>query len=243
MSEIPNQAPPAAVTTAQRGAHAVDDIEFADGFASGNNAREAVDLSADPFADDLTAELEAAAPKPWRNRATVVLGALVLVVGGFLGGVQVEKHYGQTATAANARANAGSPFANARGGAGGTGGFGRGGGTGGTGTAGASSAPSTAAGGTATGGTATGGTATGGTAAGGTAAQTNIGKITLVDGTTIYVTLASGDVLTVRTTSATKVSVGAATKVSGLKAGQSVTVTGPTDSSGNVTATSIAAGP
>ena len=232
MSEIPNQAPTAAVTTAPRGAHAVDDVEFADGFATGNNAREAVDLSADPFADDLTAELEAAAPKSWHNRATVVLGALVLVVGGFLGGVQVEKHYGQTATPANARANAASPFA--RGGAGGTGGFGRGGGTGGTGTAGgASSAPSTAAGGTATGGTATGGTAT----------QTNTGKITLVDGTTIYVTLASGDVLTVKTTSATKVSVGSVTKVSGLKAGQSVTVSGPTDSSGNVTATSIAAGP
>ena len=123
--EIPNQAPPTTVATAPRGAHAVDDVEFADGFASGNNAREAVDLSADPFADDLTAELAAAAPKPWHNRATVVLGALVLIVGGFLGGVQVEKHYGKTTTAANARA-ALSQFANARGGAGGTGGFGRG---------------------------------------------------------------------------------------------------------------------
>lgn len=221
--EIPYQAPPTTVTNAVRGAHAVDDVEFADGFASGNNAREAVDLSADPFADDLTAELEAAAPKPWRNRATVVLGALVLVVGGFLGGVQVEKHYGKTTTAANAR-TAQSLFANARGGAGGTGGFGRGGATEGTGAAGggASSAP-------------TAGTSD-------TSAQTNTGKITLVDGTTIYVTLASGDVLTVKTTSATKVSVGSVSKVSGLKAGQSVTVTGPTDSSGNVTATSITAG-
>lgn len=72
--------------------------------------------------------------------------------------------------------------------------------------------------------------------------QTNSGKVTLVDGTTIYVTLASGDVLTVKTTASTKVSVGAVTKVSGLKAGESVTVTGPTDSSGNVTATSISAG-
>jgi hypothetical protein len=226
--EIPTQAPLATVDTAPRGAHAVDDVEFADGFVSGNNAREAVDLSADPFADDLTAELEAAAPKPWHNRATVVLGALVLVVGGFLGGVQVEKHLGKTTTAASARANAISQFANARGGAGGTGG--RGGGAGGTGTAGggASSAPTTGA---------------SGTTAGGTTAQTNTGKITLVDGTTIYVTLASGDVLSVKTTSATKVSVGSVTKVSGLKAGQSVTVTGPTDSSGNVTASTITAGP
>ena len=221
--DIPNQAPPTTVATAPRGAHAIDDVEFVDGVASGNNAREAVDLSADPFADDLTAELAAAAPKPWHNRATVVLGAFVLIVGGFLGGVQVEKHYGKTTTAANARA-ALSQFANARGGAGGTGGFGRGAGTGGTGTGGgtASAAPSTAS--------------------GGTSAQANAGKITLVDGSTIYVTLASGDVLTVKTTSATKVSVGAVSKVSGLKAGQSVTVTGPTDSSGNVTATSITAG-
>ncbi|HZE00071.1 MAG TPA: hypothetical protein VE132_18120 [Micromonosporaceae bacterium] len=219
--DIPNQAPPTTVATAPRGAHAVDDVEFIDGFASGNNAREAVDLSADPFADDLTAELAAAAPKPWHNRATVVLGALVLIVGGFLGGVQVEKHYGKTTTAANARA-ALSQFANARGGAGGTGGFGRGAGTGGTGSDTASAAPSTAS--------------------GSSSAQTNTGKITLVDGTTIYVTLASGDVLTVKTTSTTKVSVGSVGKVSGLKAGQSVTVTGPTDSSGNVTATSITAG-
>jgi hypothetical protein len=221
--EIPDQAPPTTVTTVSRGAHAVDEVEFADGFASGTNAREAVDLSADPFADDLTAELAAAAPKRWHNRATLVLGAVVLIVGGFLGGVQVEKHYGKTTTAANAR-TALSQFANARGGAGGTGGFGRGGATGGTGTGGgtASAAPSTAS--------------------GGTSAQTNTGKITLVDGSTIYVTLASGDVLTVKTTSATKVTVGAVSKVSGLKAGQSVTVTGPTDSSGDVTATSIGAG-
>ncbi|HEY9483021.1 MAG TPA: hypothetical protein VIR00_08665 [Micromonosporaceae bacterium] len=221
--EVPNQAPPTTVTTTSRGAHAVDDVEFADGFASGSNARETIDLSADPFADDLTAELQAAAPKPWHNRATVVLGALVLIVGGFLGGVQVEKHYGKTTTAANARA-ALSRFANARGGAGGIGGFGRGAGSGGTGTGGgtASAAPSTTS--------------------GGTSAQTNTGKITLVDGSTIYVTLASGDVLTVKTTSATNVSVGSVSKVSGLAAGQSVTVTGPTDSSGNVTATSITAG-
>lgn len=220
--EIPYQAP-TTVATAPRGTHTVDDIEFADGFAGGNNARDIVDLSADPFADDLTAELEAAAPQPWRNRATVVLGALLLVVGGFLGGVQVEKHYGTTTTAANARA-AQSLFANARGGGGGAGGFGRGAGTRGTGTAGGTASAAPTAG------------------ASRATAQINTGKITLVDGSTIYVTLASGDVLTIGTTSATKVSVGSVNKVSGLAAGQSVTVTGPTDSSGNVTATSITAG-
>jgi hypothetical protein len=179
-------------------------------------APEAVDLSADPFADDLTSELAAAAPKPWRNRATFVLAALVLIVGGFLAGVQVEKHYGSTTTASNARANALSQFA-ARAGEG----FGRGGT--GTGGAGATATPSSGASGAAS-------------------TQSNTGKITLVDGSTVYVTLAGGDVLTVKTTPTTKVSVGSVTKVSGLKAGQSITVTGPTDSSGNVTATSITSG-
>jgi hypothetical protein len=221
MSEIPNQAP-----AMPRGAHALDEPTsgpptFGDGYASADDA--GVDLSTDPFADNLAAELAAAAPKVWHNRVTYILGALVLVVGGFLGGVQVQKHFGTT-PAANARANAAAAFAAGRGGGAG---FGRGGGTGA---------------GTGTGGTTTGAGAAPTASAGAATTQTNTGKVTLVDGTTVYVTLASGDVLTVKTTSTTKVSVGSVTKVSGLTVGQSVTVTGPTDSNGNVTATSISAG-
>lgn len=168
-----------------------------------------VDLTTDPFADDLQAELAAAAPKKWHDRATYILGALALLVGGFLAGVQVEKHYGAT-SAADARNSAlASAFAN--GGFGGRG-FGGRGGAGATPSASAST-PATS--------------------------QALTGKITLVDGTTIYVTLASGDVLTVRTNATTKINVGTATKVSQLKAGETVTVTGPADSSGNVTAVSI----
>lgn len=231
MSDIPAPGPAPMSTTStststvSRGAGAFDDPAFADGYVSGDTTGEipvhdpsGVDLSTDPFADNLSAELEAAAPQPWRNRATYVLGALVLVAAGFVGGVQVEKHLGSTATAANARTGAAAAFAGARGAGGG---FGRGGGAnGGTPTSGASASAST------------------GTAA----TQTNTGKVTLVDGSTVYVTLASGDVLTVKTTSATKISVGSVTKVSGLKVGASVTVTGPTDANGNVTATSITAG-
>src|SRR5215475_8600922 len=141
MSEIHMQAPPDADMpgTSRRppfppsnGAHAMRDDEFVDGFAAGNNAPEAVDLSADPFADDLNAELAAAAPKQWRNRATLVLGALALVVGGFLGGVLTEKHFGGS-SATNARNAAIQQFLNG-GGAGGFGGGRRGGG-------GASAAP------------------------------------------------------------------------------------------------------
>ncbi|PZG16675.1 hypothetical protein C1I95_17080 [Micromonospora craterilacus] len=43
---------------------------------------------------DLTTELAAAAPKRWWNRTTLVLGALLLAVGGFLGGVQAQLAWG-----------------------------------------------------------------------------------------------------------------------------------------------------
>lgn len=180
----------------------------------------AVDLSADPFADDLHEELAAAAPKRWRNRATLALGALALLVGGFLGGVLTEKHFGASATT-DARNAAIQQFLNG-GGAGGFGGRNRG--------TGASAAPTPAASGS-------------GSGSGSATVQTNSGTIKLIDGTTVYVGLASGDVLTVQTTSATKINVASATRLSQLRAGQSVTVTGPTDASGDVTATSITAGP
>ncbi|MBB5826769.1 hypothetical protein [Micromonospora carbonacea] len=54
---------------------------------------------------DLTAALAAAAPRRWWNRGTLVLGALVLVVAGFLGGVQVQQRWGEPA-GGSARAGA-----------------------------------------------------------------------------------------------------------------------------------------
>lgn len=193
------------------------DIDYLDRFPPADAADaptvDHVDLTADPFADDLHDELAAAAPKRWHNRATYVLAALALLVGGFLAGVQVEKSYG-SGSAANSRNAALGALANGFGGRG----FGQGGGFGGRGGANPSASPSAPA------------------------VAPLTGKITLVDGTTVYVTLASGDVLTVRTTAATKVSVGTATKVSQLKAGETVTVTGPADSSGNVMASSITSG-
>ncbi len=179
----------------------------------------AVDLDSDPFADDLSKELAHAAPKTWFNRTTVIIGGLALIVGGFLGGIQVEKNYGSSSSnnAAAAIANARSQFA--RGGTGtgargegGTGGF-PGFGGGGTGGGGASSAA---------------------------AAQT--GTVKLVDGTTIYVTLSDGTVLTVKTSGSTKVTTASTTKLSALKVGETVTIAGGTpDSTGNMTATSVTA--
>ena len=59
--------------------------------------------------DGLAGELARAAPRRWWNRGTLVLGAAGLLLGGFLGGLQVQKHYGTDATTAPAgRAGAGA---------------------------------------------------------------------------------------------------------------------------------------
>ncbi len=71
--------------------------------------------------DGLAAELAAAAPRRWWNRGTLVLGVLALVMAGFLGGLQVQKHFGATATAGLNGRPAGFPAG------GGFGGPGRGG--------------------------------------------------------------------------------------------------------------------
>jgi len=53
---------------------------------------------------DLASALANAAPKRWWNRGTLVLGAAALLLGGFLGGLQVQKHWGAAATASSNRA-------------------------------------------------------------------------------------------------------------------------------------------
>lgn len=194
---------------------------------------EPIDLDADdevdPFTDNLSTELDAAASKTWRNRATTSLGVIAVLVIGFLGGVLVQKNYGNAPAAAATNRGFG-------GAAGFAGGFGRGTGAGrGTGTGAGTGAGS----GT---GTGTGTGAGGGSSAGAGASQT--GVIKLVDGNTIYVQLANGDVVTVRTSDSTKVSLATSAKVSALKKGQQVTFSGSTDSSsGTVTATSVTASP
>jgi hypothetical protein len=204
------------VQSQTRGAHEAEDTVDYDYAAADVNLdpnHADVDLDSDPFADDLSKELSHAAPKTWINRTTLVVGGLVLIVGGFLGGVQVQKHYGKSSSTAATPNLAQLRSQFARGGEGGFGGGGFAGGGSGTPTGRASAAP---------------------------AAQT--GKITLVDGSTIYVTLPNGTVLTVTTNSGTKVSVATSSKVSALKKGQTVTITGGTpDSTGKLTATSVTA--
>ncbi len=146
----------------------------------------------DPFADDLSEQLAAKAPRRYSNRATVYLVGLVLLVGGFLGGTQVQKHFGTASSGGNTPAVFPSNFRNAFGGAAG----GTGGGGGGT-----------------------------------------TGTVKLVDGTTVYVTTADGNIVIVHTNSDTTVTT--AGTVKDLTAGSTVTVTGQTAADGSVTASRI----
>src|SRR4051794_3940765 len=74
-------------------------------------------LGADPFDDDLAAELAKRAPRPAPGRTTLGLAGAVLIVAGFLGGVVVQRHWGTTTSPA-ATAGAGAGGFAGRGGAG-----------------------------------------------------------------------------------------------------------------------------
>src|SRR5690348_10903179 len=116
--------------------------------------------------DDLAVGLARAERKPWLTRSTLILGALVIALAGFVGGIQVQKAKTPAASAAGTGARGtGRQFPG-----GFTGGFNQ---------------PQ-------------GGTQT-------AAASATTGKIKLVDGTTIYIETATGDVITVKTSGTTTV--------------------------------------
>jgi len=149
-------------------------------------------MDEDPFEDDLTEQLAARAPRRLVNRATVVLAGLVLLIGGFVAGAQVEKNFGHPGSVSAA------PTAFPTGGRFG-GGF---------------AAPSP-----------TGGATT--------------GVVKFVDGTTVYITMPNGDVLTVKTDGSTAIQLTQPGTVKDLQVGATVTVTGPAGSDGTMTATKI----
>ncbi|WUH92092.1 hypothetical protein OG900_19580 [Streptomyces sp. NBC_00433] len=183
-------------------------------------------LAQPPDARDISAEL-AAPPRrklPW---LTLLLSAGVVAAAAFAGGALVEKHH------LNDTASAGNPFAGL---------------TGGRGAAAAGAGASRFGGGT-TAGTGTGrfgGGATAGTGttagAGGGAAGLTFGTVKLVDGSTIYVTDAQGDIVKVTTGASTKVTESKDGKVTDLKPGQTVTVRGSKGASGDVAATTVTEG-
>jgi hypothetical protein len=100
-----------------------------DGSADADSLHEA-ELANDPFDDDLADRLQTKAPRKKTPRTTLALAGIVVLVGGFVGGVVVQKNFGTTTTA-------NTP--------GGTGGFGGGQAGGGTGANGAQAGTGAAA--------------------------------------------------------------------------------------------------
>jgi Domain of unknown function (DUF5666) len=168
--------------------------------------------------EDAEAAGDTPPPRPRRKLLTPVSGglaAIVLLAGGFIAGVQVQK--GQE--------DGGSGSAGAGGGA----------------RAGAFAGR--AGGGTAAGGTGTSGAAGGANAAGATGAASNatVGTVSNVKGSTLYVTGADGTTVKVRTNDNSKVTRNADSSVGSVHPGDTVVVQGAKASSGTVTASSITA--
>jgi hypothetical protein len=180
-------------------------------------------LNISPFEGDLAEELAA---DPSRGRrlpsVTVLLGAGVLLVGGFAGGVQADKHWGANKPADPAALI--RQFAAGRGGQGGAGGFGGFGGGQGRGLGGGQGAAQ----------------GRGQGQGGGQDAGTS-GTVKLVDGDVIYVQTPNG-IVRVKTTGSTKVTVAKKSKLTALKAGSTVVVQGTLGQDGTVTATSVQGG-
>ncbi|MCO5992729.1 hypothetical protein [Actinoallomurus rhizosphaericola] len=185
-------------------------------------------LRTSPFEGDLAKELAAAEPRKERRlpSATMALAAGVLIVAGFVGGVQADKHWGKKQTAAGfpqfSRSGQGGAGFPGLGGAGGRAGAFGGGAQGGA---------------TGRGGAAGNGFGTGAAPGGGTT-----GTVKLVDGDIIYVQTANG-IVRVKTTGSTKVSVTKNAKVKDLKTGASVVVQGTPGQDGDVTATTVTQSP
>ncbi|MEV5747702.1 hypothetical protein AB0L00_07760 [Actinoallomurus sp. NPDC052308] len=185
-------------------------------------------LRTSPFDGNLAEELAAAEPRKERRvpSATLFLAAGVLIVAGFVGGVQADQHWGKKQTPAGF-----GQFA--RGGQNGTGFPGVGGAGGAFGGRGTQGGAPGQRGATGQGGAPTGGSGAEAAPGGGTT-----GTVKLVDGDIIYVQTANG-IVRVKTTGSTKVSVTKSAKAKDLKAGASVVVEGTPGQDGSVTATTV----
>jgi hypothetical protein len=162
--------------------------------------------------DDLTAVLTRR-PRAKLPSLTLVLAAIVVASAGFLVGALVGKHYGGSSSGSLA---------------GGFGGFAARPTTSGSAGAGAGSAAGAGAGAGAGGRT--------GLFGGGNA---TVGTIKLIDGATVYVQTAAGDIVQVATSAGTKVTVSSTVPVKDLQPGETVIVVGSKNSSGAIAATSI----
>jgi hypothetical protein len=170
--------------------------------------------------DDDDAEPDGGGSLPVRPRRRLltpvsgVLVAILLIAGGFIGGVQVQKHQGASSPAGGAARNGfAAAFA-------GRAGAGAGGAAGAAGGAGAGA---------------------GGAGAGAGGAGATVGTVANVKGSTLYVTSGDGTTIKVKTNSNSKVTRNASSSPGNVHPGDSVVVQGSTASSGTVTASSITA--
>lgn len=159
--------------------------------------------------------------RPRRKLLTPVSGgllAVVLVAGGFIVGVQVQKHQGGSGGSGGARNGLPAAFAArlAQGGGGATG----------AGAAGGGQAS---------------GAGTGTARAGGSAGGATAGTVANIKGSTLYVTSADGTTVKVKTNDNSKVTRNASSSVGSVHPGDTVVIQGSTAASGTVTASSITA--
>ncbi|MEU9129281.1 DUF5666 domain-containing protein [Kitasatospora sp. NPDC048540] len=170
-------------------------------------------LATAPDARDVSAEL-AAPPRRKLPWPTLVLAGCVIAVVSFAGGVWFQKDGG--GNGGGQRATAGGQGQNGQGNR--RGGFGQG-----------QNAPGQ------------GGQGQGGQGQGGAGGFTR-GTVKQVDGTTVYLTDASGNTIKVTTGDSTKVTLNKEGKAADLQPGQSVTVVGSKAADGSYTATQLTEG-
>ena len=195
-------------------------------------------LASSPFDDDLDTE-PAARPSPRSLPGpTLYLAAGVLLVAGFLGGVQTHKWSSDGSSGASAGGDAGGQErgrARTNGYDGPPGASAPQGGYGAPGN-GANSGPGNGSGngpGGAPGGAANG---TGSRPGGGSGTA---GTVTKVVGSTLYLRTASGETVKVRTTGTTKIRIVEDGRLRDLGAGTTVVVQGSTGQDGSLTATTV----
>ncbi|WP_344267093.1 hypothetical protein [Actinomadura napierensis] len=201
---------------------------------SGRSMGDAELLSTSPFDGDLDAELTARPKKRSLPGPTLYLGAGIVLVAGFLGGVQAEKWKSD---------DSGSPGGGpaAAGGYGRTGGRasgGYGGGLPGQAGAGGSGTEQGGRGGTGVGGgsgAGPGGGFGGGFGGGGMTA----GTVTKIVGNTLYLRTSDGKTVKVKTSGSTRISITKDGKLGDLGSGVTVVVRGTTGKDGSVTATTV----
>ena len=174
-------------------------------------------VSDDPdmaFYDDEPPPPDALPVRPRRKLLTPVSGgllAIVLMAGGFIGGVQAQKRQGDS----QGGARNGLPAAFA--------------------------ARLAQAGGVPGGGGQAGATGTAAARAGGGSGGATAGTVANVKGSTLYVTSADGTTVKVKTNDNAKVTRNASSSVANVHPGDTVVIQGSTASSGTVTASSIIA--